>query len=100
MPPFPSYVPMPENQPGLGLGHFLGAMRIDAFRSAEEFKRDMDLWIQRFKSAEPITEDQPVIIPGEPETETHAFRMQNGIPLLEVVWNDIMQTAEKFKIKL
>ncbi len=100
VPPFPSYVPMPENQPGLGLGHFLGAMRIDAFRSAEEFKRDMDLWIRRFKSAEPIAEDQPVIIPGEPETEIHAFRMQNGIPLLEVVWNDIMQTAEKFKIKL
>ncbi len=100
VPPFPSYVPMPENQPGLGLGHFLGAMRIDAFRSAEEFKRDMDLWIRRFKSAEPITEDQPVIIPGEPETETQAFRMQNGIPLLEVVWNDIIQTAEKFKIKL
>ena len=91
---------MPENQPGLGLGHFLGAMRIDAFRSAEEFKRDMDLWIRRFKSAEPISEDQPVIIPGEPERETEVFRMQNGIPLLEVVWNDIIQTAEKFKIKL
>ncbi|MBV9962250.1 MAG: Ldh family oxidoreductase, partial [Parafilimonas sp.] len=26
-PPFPAYVPMPENQPGKGLGHFFGAMR-------------------------------------------------------------------------
>ncbi|HVE61142.1 MAG TPA: Ldh family oxidoreductase, partial [Chitinophagaceae bacterium] len=30
VPPFPAYVPMPENMPGKGLGHFFGAMRIDA----------------------------------------------------------------------
>lgn len=34
-PPFPAYVPMPENMPGKGLGHFFGAMRVDAFRPAE-----------------------------------------------------------------
>ena len=34
VPPFPAYVPMPAQQPGKGIGHFLGAMRIDAFRPA------------------------------------------------------------------
>jgi hypothetical protein len=33
---------------------FFGAMRIDAFRTAEQFKADMDKWIERFRSAEPI----------------------------------------------
>src|SRR4028119_2482718 len=41
VPPFPAYVPMPENQPGRGIGHFFGAMRIDAFRPAEEFREHM-----------------------------------------------------------
>src|SRR5258706_4648739 len=48
-PPFPAYVPMPENMPGKGLGHFFGAMRIDAFRPAEEFKQHIDNWIERFR---------------------------------------------------
>ena len=46
VPPFPAYVPMPAQQPGKGIGHFLGAMRIDAFRPADEFKAAMDHWIQ------------------------------------------------------
>ena len=51
VPPFPAYIPMPENMPGEGIGHFFGAMRIDAFRPAADFKLHMDKWIQRFRSA-------------------------------------------------
>src|SRR6185436_1154749 len=61
-PPFPAYVPMPENMPGKGLGHFFGAMRVDAFRPADEFKQHMDNWIRRFRNAIPIDENQPVLI--------------------------------------
>src|SRR3712207_194865 len=53
VPPFPAYVPMPEGMPGEGIGHFLGAMRIDAFRTGAEFKQHMDNWIQRFRTAKP-----------------------------------------------
>lgn len=98
VPPFPAYVPMPENQPGKGIGHFFGAMRIDAFRPANEFKRDMDLWINRFRKAEPIDPAQPVLIPGDPERETEAERKINGIPLLEVVMQDLQTVAAKFNI--
>jgi L-2-hydroxycarboxylate dehydrogenase (NAD+) len=34
---------------GLGTGHFLGAMRVDGFRPADEFKEDMDKWIGAFR---------------------------------------------------
>ena len=100
VPPFPAYVPMPENQPGEGIGHFFGAMRIDAFRDAQAFKKDMDLWIRRFKEAKPISANQHVLIPGEPEFEMHEKRLVEGIPLLEMVWEDIRMTADKFNIKL
>jgi len=99
VPPFPAYVPMPDNQPGKGVGHFFGAMRIDAFRKSEDFKRDMDLWIRRFRAAEPITADQPVLIPGDPERAMEQHRRIHGIPLLEVVWQDLATIAEKFNIK-
>src|SRR5499425_1385024 len=45
VPPFPAFVPMPDEQPGKGIGHFFGAMRIDAFRPADDFKKHMDKWI-------------------------------------------------------
>ncbi len=54
VPPFPAYVPMPTQQPGKGIGHFFGAMRIDAFRPADEFKNSMDHWIQGFRNARTI----------------------------------------------
>jgi L-2-hydroxycarboxylate dehydrogenase (NAD+) len=99
VPPFPAYVPMPENQPGKGIGHFIGAMRIDAFRTAEAFKRDMDLWISRFRQAVPINTDTPVIIPGDPERLMYVKRMEDGIPLLPVVLEDLQSLADKFNIK-
>ena len=100
VPPFPAYVPMPENQPGEGIGHFLGAMRIDAFRTAEDFKLHMDKWIQRFRSAKPVKTEVRVVIPGEPEREMEIERMEKGIPLLTAVVNDLQELSKKFKIDL
>jgi L-2-hydroxycarboxylate dehydrogenase (NAD+) len=98
VPPFPAYVPMPENMPGEGIGHFIGAMRIDGFRPADEFKYHMDHWIERFRSARPVNEKQNVLIPGDPEREMEAERRQNGIPLHEAVVADLKKLAEKYAI--
>ena len=79
-------VPMPENQPGKGLGHFLGAMRIDAFRPAEVFKKDMDQWLKRFREAKPIDENQKVLVVMIPNVCLKRNGWKNGIPLLSSVW--------------
>lgn len=100
VPPFPAYVPMPENQPGKGLGHFLGAMRIDAFRKADDFKKDMDHWIKRFRAATPVAGQEKVLIPGDPEREFEAIRMKDGIPLLQTVVEDLTKVGQKFSLKL
>lgn len=97
-PPFPAYVPMPENQPGKGLGHFFGAMRIDAFRPAEDFKSNMDQWLRRFRHADPVDASQKVLVPGDPEREIEKIRRTEGIPLLEPVIQDLQTIAEKFSI--
>ncbi len=100
VPPFPAYVPMPENMPGEGIGHFFGVMRIDAFRTAEEFKCDMDKWIRRFKSSKPVEGKERVFIPGDVERETAEERMRDGIPLIQPVIEDLLQLADKFGITL
>lgn len=98
VPPFPAYVPMPQNMPGKGIGHFVGAMRIDAFRPAADFKKDMDQWIRRFREAIPIDPQEPVVIPGDPERSMEAERRLHGIPLPEAVWSDLRQLAAKMAI--
>jgi LDH2 family malate/lactate/ureidoglycolate dehydrogenase len=99
VPPFPAYLPMPSQQPGKGIGHFFGAMRIDAFRPAEEFKWHMDQWINGFRSAKTIHADQKVLVPGDPEREMESERTQNGIPLLEQVADDLRSVGEKFQVR-
>jgi LDH2 family malate/lactate/ureidoglycolate dehydrogenase len=99
-PPFPAYVPMPQNMPGQGLGHFFGAMRVDAFRPADEFKQHMDNWITRFRAAKPAPGHDKVLIPGDPEREMEAIRMQEGIPLVDAVAEDLRKTGERFGVGL
>ena len=98
VPPFPAYVPMPSQQPGKGIGHFLGAMRIDAFRTADSFKKDMDHWISGFRSCKPIEGEEKVLVPGDPEREMESYRTKHGIPLLDAVTADLNILAERFSL--
>lgn len=98
-PPFVSFLPLSENPVGEGLGHFVGAMRIDAFRPAEEFKSHMDNWISRFRNTEAV-EGKRVLIPGDPEREMEAERVNGGIPLNSKVVEDLTEIGDKFSIQL
>ena len=98
VPPFVSFLPFASNMVGEGLGHFLGAMRIDAFRPADEFKAHMDNWIKCFRNAEPINSHQHVLIPGDPERIKTAKRKKEGIPLLPSVIKNLKEIAEKLEI--
>ena len=100
VPPFPAYVPMPSQQPGKGIGHFLGALRIDAFRPAADFKKDMDHWIQGFRACRTIPGEEKVLVPGDPEREMEAERMQHGISLLESVVKDLKDVGSKLGVEL
>jgi LDH2 family malate/lactate/ureidoglycolate dehydrogenase len=82
---------------GNGTGHFLGAMRVDAFRPADDFTNDMDKWIRRFRSAKAI-EGKQVLIPGDPERELEAIRRVEGIPLLKPVVEDLQSLASRFHL--
>src|SRR5690606_14800682 len=100
VPPFVAFLEPPSDPVGLGIGHFLGAMRVDGFRPAQEFKQHMDNWVERFKRAKPIDESVPVIIPGEPEYAAEQDRTANGIPIIRAVYEDLKHLSRKFNIAL
>lgn len=99
VPPFVSFLPMPQNPVGEGIGHFFGAMRIDAFRPANEFKAHMDNWITAFRNANAI-EGEKVQIPGDYERLESEKRRIEGINLLPPVEKDLKELAERFGIEL
>lgn len=99
-PPFVSFLPMPQNMPGEGLGHFFGAMRVDAFQPKEAFKAHMDNWIRRFRQATPIDGQESVLIPGDPERIMEKERILTGIDLLSPVEKDLFALGDRFGVSL
>lgn len=98
VPPFVAFLSPPADPVGEGIGHFLGAMRVDAFRPADDFKNHMDNWISRFRSAKTIEGEDKVLIPGDPERETSEQRLKNGIPLNPKVVEDLQELGTKLGV--
>ena len=78
-----------------GIGHFFGAMRIDAFRAKEEFKRDMDDLIQRLRNAPKALGAERIYIHGEKEFEQAERFAKEGVPLNAKVVEDLRKIAEQ-----
>jgi LDH2 family malate/lactate/ureidoglycolate dehydrogenase len=100
VPPFVAFLNPVENQPGEGIGHFVGAWKIDGFREVSEFKNSMDLWIQRFRSTKPLNDQHPVQIPGDFEREEEKRRLKGGIPLVKAVCDNLQSIAQEFNLPL
>lgn len=99
VPPFVSFLPLSPDPVGKGIGHFFGAMRIDAFRPARDFKNDMDKWIKRFRNAKTVAGQDKLYIPGDPEREMEQNRIKKGIPLLPPVVKDLEMLSQRFALE-
>lgn len=78
-----------------GIGHFFGAMRIDAFRPKEEFKRDMDDLIHRLKNAPKAEGANRIYIHGEKEFEEAERLAKLGVPLNNKVVEELRAIAKQ-----
>src|SRR5262249_30276526 len=68
-PPFALRQEIPERSVGKGIGHFFGAMRIDAFRDPEEFKGQIDDLVRTLRRTPPAPGTKGPLVPGDPERE-------------------------------
>ena len=92
-PPFTLRQTIPSRSVGKGIGHFFGAMRIDAFIDPDEFKRQIDDLIATFRAARPAPGQEAVLIPGDPEREAEAIRRAQGIPVIQAVVDDLRKVS-------
>ncbi len=100
VPPQVPYLPLLDKSVGEGLGHFMGAMRIDGFRPASDFKASMDEWIETFRAAKPAVGQEKVYIPGDKEREKKAKILAEGIAILPAVESDLMEIGAELGVEL
>ncbi len=102
--PFTSHFAMggeaPTRTVGKGIGHFFGAMRVDAFRDPDEWKGQMDDFIRTFRAARPAPGTSGPLLPGDPEREQEQLRESTGIPLLGAVVEDLRVVATQTGVPL
>jgi LDH2 family malate/lactate/ureidoglycolate dehydrogenase len=92
-PPFALRQEVPKRAVGKGIGHFFGAMRIDAFVDPAEFGRQMDDLVRTFRATKPAAGTSGVLLPGDPEREAERLRRVEGIPLVQPVVEDLRDVA-------
>ena len=94
-PPFALRQEIPARSVGKGIGHFFGAMKIEAFIDADEFKMQIDDWIRTFRNTKQQPGTEGVLIPGDPERLAETERRKTGIPLVLPVVEELIDISKK-----
>jgi L-2-hydroxycarboxylate dehydrogenase (NAD+) len=99
-PPFALRQEIPARSVGKGIGHFFGALRIDAFIDKDEFKRQIDDMVRTLRKTRPAPGTGGPLIPGDPEREAEAIRRREGIPLVAAVVDELRDISRQTGISL
>ena len=99
-PPFALRQEIPERSVGKGIGHFFGAMRIDAFVDIDEFKRQIDDLVRTFRATKPAPGTSGPLLPGDPEREAERIRSKEGIPLVSSVVEELADISRRTGVSL
>ena len=76
------------------IGHCFIAVRVDAFRPLEEFKRDMDALIRQLKEAPKAVGQERIFIHGEKEFERAERAEREGVPVMASVVEGLIADGE------
>jgi LDH2 family malate/lactate/ureidoglycolate dehydrogenase len=91
---FGTQLPGPDDPPQPGkISHFFGAIRIDGFRDAAQFKADMDVELRTFKDSRTSAGHDRVYVAGEIEDEKARFNREHGVPVRGAVWTGLERLA-------
>jgi len=94
------YPKTPEGKPlPADVGHFFGAIRVDAFRPLAEFTATMDDIIRRLKGSAKAEGAERIYIHGEKEFEEEDRRWREGIPLHPKTVATMQQIARELGVE-
>lgn len=66
-----------------------------AFGGLEKFSSEVEAMVEYLQSTSPATGHDKVRVPGEPEQESMAERLANGIPIDDASWQGICDAAQR-----
>jgi LDH2 family malate/lactate/ureidoglycolate dehydrogenase len=79
-------------------GCLMVAIKVDAFRPLEDFKREVDDFISQIKNTPPAAGFKEVYYPGEIEWLTAKKRSREGIEIEESTWNALQGLIKEYGI--
>ncbi|MDP6526246.1 MAG: Ldh family oxidoreductase [Kiritimatiellia bacterium] len=71
------------------VSHFFGAIKIDRFRDPADFRKDMDIMLERLRRSSPAEGCERVYFAGQKEFEKEAECMTEGVPLLKHTYDEL-----------
>lgn len=81
------------------IGQFFLALDPTFFRPDGDFEDDLDDVIDILRGTMPSDPDAPVLVPGDPEAQTRAARLKDGIPIPKALSDKIRGICENERVK-
>jgi len=75
-------------------GLFVTVIDIASFTAPEEFRKQVDGFIEYVKSSPTVPGVDEILVPGEPEFREERRRLREGIPVEDETWRQVMEAAE------
>lgn len=97
---FGSDLPSPGNvdRPEL-IGFFMVAIDVAAFMPLDTFIARVDALADQIKSAAPAPEASGIFLPGELEHRSKQQRLNHGLPLDPLIWEDLCVLATTVDVR-
>jgi len=90
-----------EDESGVqGTCHTFMVLDPDCFLGREEFRRNLDDYLDSLKGSRPAREVEEILVPGEPELLTQTRRLEEGIPLAPGTVRELTELGARLGIGL
>ena len=90
-----SWSKYPENP--TNLGHCFAAIDITSFMDIKEFKQRLEWFVSEVKLSPLMEGSRGFFMPGEIELAIEEERRENGIPVSEKVWQDLIDISKTYE---
>lgn len=84
----------------LGNGVLLIALEVERFLPLDEFHRHAERFFAHVKSSPPAAGFDEILLPGEIEAQVQRRRRQEGVPVDEETWRQVLEWADKLGAEL
>lgn len=83
-----------------GIGHFLGAIDVSAFMDPALFRENVSRMCGEIRALRPAPGTDRILLPGQRSAECRAQRRKDGIPLSDIVTEELRQLGAPYGLTL